>query len=570
MTRAGESPWTQVFGFSVLDHVPVGCCVLNSQMEVVFWNKVLERWTDIDRWDILYQPVTSFFPNLKNPHYRVRFQGVFRGGPPLILSSHLHGQIFPSLCADGRSRLQHTTVTSIPSHDGTGCLACLAVEDVSEVTRRIADLRETRDQARNLAAEARQAYEVKSQFLATMSHELRTPLNSILLLSRVLMENKEGRFNEADTTSLGIVNQSGRALLQLVDDILDLSKVEAGKGSVVLEQVDLRPLVDDLLREVGPLLTHKGLELQCRFADRVPDRIVTDQQAVTRILRNLLSNAAKFAETGTVHLRAELQSPGWLEEDRDGQRWLALSVQDQGPGISREKHGVVFEPFCQEDQTISRRFGGTGLGLSISRQLAELLGGRLILNSEPGQGATFTLFLPLEGSASAGGDAAKGIPPARALPLDAEEEVLPELPPQKCPGEETPLASDHLDGRTVLLAGDDMRDVFTLSGALERVQAKVLTARSFAAARDVLNSGLEIDLLIMNISGCPSQDDEKAVAEIRRQVQSLDLPVVCTAWQQSGDGESICEKCLVARRVDRQELLTRPVATIECALLQKT
>ena len=558
-----DTPWTQVFGFSVLDHVPVGCCVLNARMEVVFWNKVLERWTHIDRWDILHRPVTEIFPQLGQRHYKIRLKGIFLGGPPLILSSHLHGQIFPSTCADGHRRLQQTTVTSIPTHDGSGCLACLAVEDVSEVTRRIADLRRTRDQARR-------AFEVKSQFMATMSHELRTPLNSILLMSRVLMENREGHFSEADTQSLGIVHQSGEALLQLVDDILDLSKVEAGKREAARESLDLRALLQEVVDSTGPLVTHAGLDFQFSCAEDVPRMVVTDAQALTRILRNLLSNAAKFAGKGTVALRVGLEPPVWLEGGRNMPPWLTLSVQDQGPGIALDKQEAVFEPFCQEDQTISRRYGGTGLGLSISRQLADLLGGRLSLVSEPGKGAAFTLHLPLQAhtAAGAGGD--------KESRFRIESTLGPEAPPassgpEGAPAEPVvPQESRHLEGRTILLVGEDMRELFTLSGVLEGVKARVLTARSVARARALLQEDDSVEVMVMNVSSCSSDHwDEAGKTALRQLAIGEGVDIICTAQAGGEDLPETCRDCTFARPILHEDLLSNPVETIEKALLQQ-
>jgi signal transduction histidine kinase len=566
MTGLDANRWNQVFGFSVLDHVPVGCCVLNSRMEVVFWNKVLERWTHIDRWDILHRKVGEFFPQLEEPHYRIRFWSVFRGGPPLIFSHHLHGQIFPSTCADGRGRLQHTTVTSIPTHDGAGGLACLAVEDVSQVTRRMVELRETRDQAEKLAREARRAYEVKSQFLANMSHELRTPLNSILLLSRLLLESEEGRFDEAAVGNLTTILQSGQALLELVDDILDLSKVEAGKHQVTLEPVDLQAQIQGLVRATGPLVTHKGLDFRLELDPDLPEKVMTDPQALQQILRNLLSNSSKFAEEGEVVLRAELCRPPWLGEGEDGAGWLAISVQDHGPGIARDKQEAIFEPFTQEDQTISRNYGGTGLGLTISRQLAVMLGGRLELQSEPGLGATFTLYLPLDRSAVAA-PGRTGSPQRREFADESATLPLDE-PGEGAAAEGERWESDKLTGLRILLADDNMRDLFTLSGVLEGLGAQVVTARSYSATREALQKGTGMDLVVMNIQSCV-QEDQETMQEIQKVVRASRIPMVCTSRQTDERVRAFCGKCAVSKKVAKADLLTDPVATLEAILLLK-
>jgi len=546
---AAGSPWAQVFGFSVLDHVPVGSCVLNSRLEVVFWNKVLERWTGIDRWDILQHGITEFFPHFGQPQYRFRLDDIFRGGPPLVLSSQLHGQIFPSVCSDGKPRLQQTTVTGIPTHDGSGCLACLAVEDVSEVTRRIADLKETRDKAEALAAEARRANTAKSQFLANMSHELRTPLNSILLLSGMMVEDPDNGFSEGDRNSAQIINQSGKALLELVNDILDLAKAEAGRTELIPEQVDLESFLQDLEGATGLLVKHKGLEFRVEVEQDAPPVFVTDRQALSQIIRNLVSNAAKFTQEGRVALKVAVESPEWLAPEGAAGRWLAISVSDTGPGIAPERQEAVFEPFCQEDGTTSREFGGTGLGLSISRQLAELMGGRLVLDSRPGEGCTFTLYLPPNLPDRSTGETLPNRKPraAVAVPGDGEPENVRRNRELAVIEEENPVDLDpeRLAGRRILVTDDDMRCLYTISGILESVGAEVLTAVSGQDALDKLEQNPDVDLVLMDL-GMPDMNGLETLGNIRGRISWNDLPVLCMAGQDPASRCRNCRTCLAA------------------------
>lgn len=559
MTSTANMPWTQVFGFSVLDHVPVGSCVLNSQFEVMFWNKVMENWTGVDRWDILNHPLASYFPHLTAPHYRLRLEQVFRGGPPLVLSSQLHGQLFPSTRSDGQPRLQHTTVTGIPTHDGSGCLACFAVEDVSEVTRRINDLKETGNRAEQLALEARGANQAKSQFLANMSHELRTPLNSILLMSDVLVENKNNSLNENDRTSIQIINQSGEALLSLVNDILDFSKAEAGKGELMPEQVDLAAFLRDIQDSTGVLVTHKGLKFKVEVADGVPASIITDPQALTRIARNLLSNAAKFTHHGSVTLRLARRPVDVNVPDNEADTWLEMSVRDTGVGIAPDRQESVFEPFCQEDGAISREYGGTGLGLSISRQLSEMMGGNLTVESKPDQGTTFTLSIPaltstdekLPASVSVShepdsGTQAEKTQAVRKNPLPVLSDSL----------EAEPLSSDALDGVTILVADDDMRALYTLAGLLEAAGAEVETAASAAATLECLRENTSMDMVLL---GLLKQEivDTPVVQKIRELTRDRDIPLVCIT-QRDGEQDCLgCQKCLA------RDVMTKPFAQQE-------
>ncbi|MBK0384488.1 response regulator [Pedobacter sp. SD-b] len=222
----------------------------------------------------------------------------------------------------------------------------------------------------------------KSEFLANMSHELRTPLNSILLLSGLSAENPEGNLTAEQVESAKVIQSSGNGLLSLIDEILDLSKIEAGKMDVVFEKVALKAVKNELQSLFDPLIKQKGIELNINL-DKDAKEIVTDDTRLGQILKNLLSNAIKFTSRGSVDLHI------FKKEDD-----FVFEVRDTGIGISKEKQKLIFEAFQQEDGSTKRKFGGTGLGLSISRELAKLLGGRIELESEPTKGSTFTLILP--------------------------------------------------------------------------------------------------------------------------------------------------------------------------------
>lgn len=236
----------------------------------------------------------------------------------------------------------------------------------------------------------------KSEFLANMSHELRTPLNSLLLLSRSLMENSPGNLSDDQVEYSRIIHRSGNDLLSLINEILDLSKIEAGKMTITPEEVPVDSLVETMAASFKPLADEKQLALTFHIDKRIPASIRTDRQRIEQILRNLLSNAIKFSDQGSVSLSLRPPTPeecvnleGLSEENA-----LAVAVTDTGVGIAPEKQQEIFEAFRQVDGGTDRKYGGTGLGLTISRELAKLLNGALRLKSAPGQGSTFTLIIP--------------------------------------------------------------------------------------------------------------------------------------------------------------------------------
>ncbi|MEN7546279.1 response regulator [Rapidithrix thailandica] len=229
------------------------------------------------------------------------------------------------------------------------------------------------------------ASKYKSEFLANMSHELRTPLNSMLILSETLAKNQEGNLEQEQVECAQIIHQSGMDLLNLINDILDLSKIEAGKMHIEKREVSLSKITESIHYTFTPLVHKKGLSLSVDIAPEVPDVIWTDLQKLNQILKNLLSNAVKFTEQGDVSVRFSIQSPGLL----------SIKVRDTGIGIPQEKKKTIFEAFQQAEGGISRKYGGTGLGLSIALQLTYLLDGQIELESQVNKGSEFTLTFPL-------------------------------------------------------------------------------------------------------------------------------------------------------------------------------
>ncbi len=250
------------------------------------------------------------------------------------------------------------------------------------------ELERQRDELARSRTDAERASRYKSEFLANMSHELRTPLNSSLILARLLADNKEGNLLPDQVRSAETIYGAGNDLLVLINDILDLSKIEAGRADIDADSLRIAPIVDTLAAYFRPVADQKGVALRVS-AESAPERIVTDGRRLEQILKNLLSNAFKFTSSGEVELAVTRSEDGGVR----------FAVRDTGIGIPAEQQEIIFEAFRQADGTTSRKYGGTGLGLSISRELAQLLGGRIEVESEVGKGSTFSLVLPTDGLA---------------------------------------------------------------------------------------------------------------------------------------------------------------------------
>ncbi|MEU3450690.1 HAMP domain-containing protein [Streptomyces thermolilacinus] len=275
--------------------------------------------------------------------------------------------------------------------------AALLADRNRDIERKNLEIEQARQELEARAQQLSLASRYKSEFLANMSHELRTPLNSLLILAQLLAQNPTRNLTPKQVEYAGIIHSAGSDLLQLINDILDLSKVEAGKMDINPERVPLRGLLDYVEATFRPMTTQKGLDFAITTAPGVPTDVLTDDSRLRQVLRNLLSNAVKFTEHGSVELLIEPvpedQVPATVSR-ADGPV-AAFRVKDTGIGIAEDQLESIFGAFQQADGTTSRKYGGTGLGLSISREIAHLLGGAVTAESVPGQGSTFTLYLPV-------------------------------------------------------------------------------------------------------------------------------------------------------------------------------
>jgi signal transduction histidine kinase/ActR/RegA family two-component response regulator len=403
-----------------------------------------------------------------------------------------------------------------------------------------------------LAAQA--ADRAKSEFLANMSHELRTPLNSLIVLAKLLADNRDGNLSEKQTQFAWQIHASGNDLLALINDILDLSKIEAGKMDVRpldLEIAEVHSYAESTFR---PLAEQKGLELRVEAAEHLPQQITTDGQRLQQVLKNLLSNAVKFTDTGTVMLRIapapeEMQFPrGALA---DAEQVIAFSVSDTGIGVPPDKLKLIFEAFQQGDGTTSRKYGGTGLGLSISREIARLLGGSIAVESEVGRGSTFTLYLPATYPYQDAALLPEQPESTVLLPAQASESTVPMLVPAQAPVADG-ATQGRLAGTCVLVIDDDARNVFALTSALETVGIRVLYAEGGKRGIEVLEQHPEVDCVLMDMM-MPDMDGNETTSAIRQMPQFNLLPIIfLTAKAMPGDKE----KSLAAGATD---YITKPV-----------
>ncbi|MEU6054397.1 HAMP domain-containing protein [Streptomyces xanthochromogenes] len=447
-------------------------------------------------------------------------------------------------------------------------LAIQLQERSDELQRQQAELQRSNAALEEKAALLATSSQYKSEFLANMSHELRTPLNSLLILARLLADNPDAHLSQQEVQFATTIHRSGSDLLQLINDILDLSKIEAGRMDVRPKKLPLIKVLDYVHATFRPITLDRGLAFELAVGEDVPREMYCDEQRLQQILRNLLSNAVKFTSSGRVELRVSRHkdAPG-------GEDLVAFVVKDTGIGIAHEKLPVIFEAFQQADGTTNRKYGGTGLGLSISREIAGLLGGRIVAESEPGQGSTFTLYVPVRYPGHVLGELEQ---PGPALVFDGSERSLGEdvlLPEQE---DEWPTSSrleewksgragQVLPGRRVLIVDDDIRNVFALTHVLGRVGMPVLYAENGREGIETLERDPGIELVLMDIM-MPEMDGYETIEAIRSSPRWAELPIIAlTAKAMPGDREkSIAQGAneYVPKPVDVDRLLG-----VACALL---
>ncbi|MFM2069114.1 MAG: sensor hybrid histidine kinase, partial [Pseudomonadota bacterium] len=412
------------------------------------------------------------------------------------------------------------------------------------------------DKAEQLALSSR----YKSEFLANMSHELRTPLNSLLILAQLLARNSDGNLTAKQVEFAHTIHSSGADLLSLINDILDLAKIESGTVTLNIAPERLADVCSYVERNFRQVAQGKGLELHVTVDPGLGEMIETDGKRLQQIIRNLLSNAMKFTEQGSVTLQIRPATGGWNK--RDGtlasvRSVLAISVIDTGIGIPVDKQRQIFEAFQQADGTTSRQYGGTGLGLSISRELARLLGGEIQLTSQVGKGSTFTLYVPASYDTRHSGRAsaarAQAVEPVdlsrRAGPDARGGAVETSVPRSTGAADDEAVGPDvvqAVSGRVVLLVDDDTRNVFALTSALEQYGVQTIQAYNGHEGLYKLDITPLIDIVLMDVM-MPKLDGFSTMTLIRKVARYRDLPIIAlTAKAMPGDRE----RCLLAGATD--------------------
>jgi len=429
-------------------------------------------------------------------------------------------------------------------------------------------LQQAQIEIRQKAEELETASKYKSEFLTNMSHELRTPLNSILALSELLASNKYKGLSPDEIEFARVIHSSGKDLLELINDILDLSKVEAGKLEVDMEDLYLEDLEDFVKKTFSPLTDKKGIRLVTHMGKDLPERIQTDPQRALQIIKNLLSNAIKFTEKGSVTLDIHQPDPDTIfaNPELTPGNCIAFDVADTGIGIPKEKADLIFEAFQQADGTVSRKFGGTGLGLTISRSLTRLLGGEIRMESEPGKGSTFTLFLPKQSKinpeetrsmtdtiSTEDPDEDQEPAPVDALTIAPLEPVLIEPDSEAIPVRDGGKPDKIFEHKKILIVDDDMRNVFVLTKILEEKNVEIVAGRNGLDGLEKLRQNPDTSLVIMDIM-MPEMDGYEAMREIRKEKRFARLPIIAlTAKAMKGDRE----KCIQAGAND---YLAKPVS----------
>lgn len=425
------------------------------------------------------------------------------------------------------------------------------------------DLEKAKKELEEIAEQLQLNSNYKSEFLANMSHELRTPLNSILILSEMLVENGSNNLSDEETEFAKVIHSSGEDLLSLINDILDLSKVEAGKIDVLFGEVNLSELPTQMDQLFSPVAKRKNIEFNINKSDAIPEVFYTDAKKFQQILKNLLSNAFKFTEQGSVslninrlpdqHVTSCMQniSPDWLE----------VSVTDTGIGIPEDKHQLIFETFQQADGATVRKYGGSGLGLSICREFSKLLGAKITLESEEGKGSTFTLIIPslpngigeeeqmklsyaeISAASAADYDDIEELEELEAMeasrfeeqPVEEQEEVkeLAALSPQN--------ELEVFQNKRVLIVDDDNRNIYALKRVLENRGMETLVAKDGLECLDIMKENHNIDVVLMDIM-MPNMDGYETMSIIRNEMKLTDLPIIAlTAKAMKNDRDKSLE-----------------------------
>jgi signal transduction histidine kinase/HAMP domain-containing protein/ActR/RegA family two-component response regulator len=414
------------------------------------------------------------------------------------------------------------------SNKDLGTQAARLAEQNIEVERKNQEVELAKRLVEEKAEQLAVSSKYKSEFFANMSHELRTPLNSLLILAGELEDNPEDNLTATQVQYAGVIRSSGNDLLRLLNDILDLAKVESGTITLEVTALPLADLKASMLGHFERVADQKGLAFTVELAPDLPRTFATDHGRVRQVLNNLLSNAFKFTEQGEVTLRVGRAPRDWIpstEELAQADTVLAFSIADTGIGITNDMQARIFDAFAQADGTTGRQYGGTGLGLSISLELVRLLGGEIALTSTPDVGSTFTVYLPAGAETHA----------AAAESLLAREVSIPE------PARPSAYAvGAGLAGKKALIVDDDVVNLFALTVILERAHVTVVSAETGEEAIAIVSATPDIDIVLTDIM-MPRMDGYALVRAMRELPACSDLPIIAIT---ADVGEEARRRCI--------------------------
>ncbi len=478
------------------------------------------------------------------------------------------------------------------SNEDLGTQATRLAEQNIEVERKNEEVERAKRLVEEKAEQLAVSSKYKSEFFSNMSHELRTPLNSLLILAGELEENHDGNMSVDQVQYASTIRSSGNDLLMLLNDILDLAKVESGTVTLTVGELPLLELREGIEREFLPVAGQKDVSFAVELARELPPTIATDASRLRQVLKNLLSNAFKFTEQGEVRMGVTIAASGWSsanEELNRADEVIAFSISDTGIGVTTDMQRLIFEAFAQADGTTARQYGGTGLGLSISRELVRLLGGEISLVSAVGEGSTFTLYLPsavgvdapvtalspapVLVSASAHGNGSAAVPaapkPTVSNTTSAGEPIAPTtngngataipeaVAHESLPARERP-AGARFAGTKVMVVDDDPRNIFALGVLLERAGLEVVSAESGRQSIALLAKNPDIGLVLMDIM-MPGMDGYATMRAMRELASGETIPIVAfTAKVEDGEGRRCVEAgacAYVAKPLDSAQLL---------------
>jgi CheY-like chemotaxis protein/signal transduction histidine kinase len=414
-------------------------------------------------------------------------------------------------------------------------------EQNAQIQQQSEELAESQRLIEEKAKEVERASKYKSEFLANMSHELRTPLNSLLILAKLLAANEEGNLSEEQVEEARIIHNGGLELLALINDILDLSKVEAGKLTVVAEEVTLEGMVGRMRQQFAPVSKEKGVAFPIHIADDLPATLHTDAQRAEQILKNLLANAFKFTERGSVTL--EVSRPGVeMELQRaslDARNAIAFAVIDTGIGIAPSKFKDIFEAFQQENGSIDRHYGGTGLGLTIARKFAHMLGGEIHVVSQKGKGSRFTLVLPVKLAGGQADDLAPATEYAGSESARVELKTMPRSLVAEFIADDRHLIASRIGNgsgnkdKVLLIVEDDPAFAATLMKIARKRSYKCLVAgdgkTGLVLAVEEPVTAILLDLTLPDIDGMHVLD------QLKHDLRTRHIPVHIISGREEGD-----------------------------------